>query len=270
MTWMRTLVVFVAALLVGGLGGIDAAGAPPEVSALSAGTKPVGQATYVWGSIPSAPGVRVFTQVKVNGSWATSQSSSANAAGAYAVELTYGRTTPGAYRWRVGAETSSGLRYSDEFTLTRTFAVTAISAGAKALGQETFVWGKATPAAVVETQIQVGGRWSTSQRTTADRGGSYTLALTYGRSTPGIYRWRVTARAGGQTASSAEFTLTRYGQCTVSVQGRSIRVPASSSTATVVSSSGSRAAVAMIRRQSACTFATVFTTRPLGWVGTEP
>lgn len=263
-------VLLVAAMLAAVVGALSASGSPPEVSAASAGTKPVGEATYVWGSAPSSPGARVFTQVQLNGSWVTSQISTANQTGAYVLELTYGRTTPGAYRWRVGVQTPLGARYSDEFTLTRTFRVTAGSAGSKAVGQETFVWGSAVPGAVVQTEVQVGGRWAASQRAIADRNGSYALPLTYGRTTPGTYRWRVTAKAGGETASSSEFTLIRYGECTVAVLGKSVRIPASSSTATVVSSSGSRATVAMVRRHSACSFTTVFTdsTGRVGYAGT--
>lgn len=89
------------------------------VSAYSAGTKRVGEATNAWGAVPGAPRARVFTQVSVGGKWSTSQIGTTDASGRYALALTYGRDRIGTTTWRVGVTTKAGTAFSRNFALTR-------------------------------------------------------------------------------------------------------------------------------------------------------
>lgn len=100
-------------------GATDAAG-NVTVSAATAGTKPVGVETYIWGTATGAPNRPVSVQVLVNNAWSTSQSGTTSSTGSYVLPLTYGRDTPGTLSFRVVVETSSGYGVSPTVTLTRT------------------------------------------------------------------------------------------------------------------------------------------------------
>lgn len=89
------------------------------VTAYSAGTKRVGEATKAWGSVPGAARARVFTQVSVGGRWSTSQIGTTDSSGRYALPLTYARDRIGTTTWRVGVTTKSGTFYSRNISLTR-------------------------------------------------------------------------------------------------------------------------------------------------------
>lgn len=188
--------------------------ADPTVTATSAGTKPVGHTTYVWGSASALPEATVWTQVWVNDGWSTSQVGTTSTSGSYTLPLTYGASTPGVYRWRVGVATpDGGAVYSEEFTLARTANLTVYSAGVKATGTQTFTWGSLPGAASsrVFTQVLVNGSWSTSQIGLTSASGSFTLPLTYGVSQPGTYTYRVGVVVGTTTVYSDPFTLQRVG-----------------------------------------------------------
>lgn len=107
------------------------------ISAASAGTKPVGQATNVWGSAPGAAGSSVFTQVKVGGSWSTSQMGTISSSDTYVLPLTYGINTVGTTQWRVGVRTPAGIAYSKEFSLERTGEVFTCRASYYSTGYRT-------------------------------------------------------------------------------------------------------------------------------------
>lgn len=177
----------------------------------SAGSKPVGQTTYTWGTMPSAANRTVWTQVLLNGSWASSQARTADASGYFAIPLTYGTNTVGRYTYRVAASTARGVVYSQPFTLTRTARVEAYSAGTKEVNQTTYTWGTVHGygGGQVYTQVLVGGSWATSQVRTSSSTGAFTIPLTYGASTPGTYTFRVAASTPVGTAYSNAFTLTR-------------------------------------------------------------
>lgn len=85
----------------------------------SAGTAPTGRTANVWGSMPGAGHRSVWTEVIVNGRWSRSQVRTTNASGGFVVPLTYGATTGGTYRWRVGVSTTRGTVYSEPFTFVR-------------------------------------------------------------------------------------------------------------------------------------------------------
>jgi peptidoglycan-N-acetylglucosamine deacetylase len=85
-----------------------------------AGTKPVGQTTYTWATMPAAASRSVWTEALVGGSWSRSQTRTANSSGYFSIPLTYGMNQPGQYTFRVGASTARGVVYSRAFVLQRT------------------------------------------------------------------------------------------------------------------------------------------------------
>ncbi|SDL83304.1 hypothetical protein, partial [Tessaracoccus oleiagri] len=188
------------------------------VSAYSAGTKPVGQTTYTWGSTKGVPaGTKITTQVLVNGAWSTSQQSSVKSDGTFTIELTYGKYQAGTHRWRVVALPSGKAAVvSNSFELTRTTqrAVSAATAGTKPVGQETYGWGRVSgiPAgAHIESQVKVSGNWSRSQVSAVRSDGTFAIELTYGKRQPGTYVWRFVTRHNGVATTSPEVTLERTG-----------------------------------------------------------
>lgn len=92
----------------------------PVLSASSAGTKPVGAVTYVWGSVVGEGGRPVYTEALVNGRWSRSQTGKTLADGRFTLPLTYGSNVPGQYRYRVTTQSTVGTFSSAEFVLTRT------------------------------------------------------------------------------------------------------------------------------------------------------
>ncbi len=139
---------------------------------------------------------------------------SSDATGYYPIPLTYGSGTAGTLRWRVGAVTSGGTVYSDEFDFARTaplVSVSASSAGTKRVGALTYAWGRVSGYVEgrVFTQVLTPRGWSTSQVRSSDATGYYLIPLTYGASTAGTLRWRVGASTPGGTVYSEEFDFVR-------------------------------------------------------------
>jgi hypothetical protein len=193
-------------------------GSTVSVSASSAGTKPVGALTRVWGRVNGYSGGRVFTQVLRASGWSTSQIVTSSTTGYYQIPLTFGANTPGTYTWRVGAVTPSGVVYSEPFDFVRTalsatatVSVSASSAGTKPVGALTRVWGRVTgySGGRVFTQVLRASGWSTSQIATSSTTGYYQIPLTFGANTPGTYTWRVGAVTPSGVVYSDTFTLTR-------------------------------------------------------------
>lgn len=176
-----------------------------------AGTKPVGETTYVWATMPRAANRVVWTEALVNGTWSRSQVRTASASGYFAIPLTYGINTVGGQTFRVGAGTSMGTVYSQPFVLTRTVKVDAYSAGTKEVDQPTNTWGTVHGygGGRVWTQVLLSTGWSTSQIRTTDATGYFVIPLTYGQSTPGTYTYRVGAGTPWGTYYSNQFTLIR-------------------------------------------------------------
>lgn len=115
--------VLAALILMAGMTVLPASANTAKVTAASAGTKTVGQTTYVWGSFSGLKSpARVQTQVFINGAWSTSQVTSST--GSYTLPLTYGANTVGTTTWRVVASDGYTRATSPTFTLTRTAATT--------------------------------------------------------------------------------------------------------------------------------------------------
>ena len=208
---MKTRVVFaVVAVLVALLGGASPALAASVVTAFSAGTKVVGYTTYVWGAVTDSGEQDVWTEVLVDDVWSRSQEGRTDSEGRYVLELTYGFTTVGEYRYRVGSLASGGVVYSEPFILTRTSWQPGW-AGSKPVGETTYVWSTMPRAAnrSVWTEALVGGRWSRSQVGTAAVDGYFALPLTYGMNTVGEYTFRVGASTPLGIVYSQPFMLRR-------------------------------------------------------------
>lgn len=192
-------------------------------TAHSAGWKPVGQTTYTWGRFDTTTPITVWTEVNTASGWSRSQQTTTDAKGNYTMPLTYGASTPGVYTWRVGGRYPSGqVFYSDPFILERIQTATAASAGVKVVNLTTYVWGKfdvSVPTAVW-TEVQTASGWSRSQTATTNSNGSYTIPLTYGANTPGVYRWRVAGDIDSKTVlRTPEFSFRRVKSPSISTAG---------------------------------------------------
>lgn len=182
---------------------------PPSVTFTHDSEAVIGADAWVSGTI-SVPGAQVHSQVILNGAWVTSRIVDADATGAYRIPLSYGSTTPGTYTYRVVGVTDRGLAVSDSFTVRRTPWYVG-SAGEKMIGHDTFTW-STNPGIAGKpawTEVLVGGRWLVSQRTTASDAGAVTLQLTYGRTAPGSYVFRVRANSNYGVVTSPAFTFDR-------------------------------------------------------------
>nr|WP_108871081.1 hypothetical protein [Tessaracoccus timonensis] len=184
-------------------------------TANSAGRKRVGETTHAWGTVAGQAGQRVWTEAYVGGRWLRSQAGTTNKWGQYSIPLTYGSNAAGAHQFRIASRYNDGrVGHSRAFTLTRTPRPTANSAGAKLYKERTHTWGWFPDGSSIPvwTEINVGGRWLTSQKGTTQANGTYSLPLTYSSAQIGRTRWRVAGRyPNGEVVRTNEFTLTRRG-----------------------------------------------------------
>lgn len=92
-------------------------------------------------------------------------------------------------------------------------SVTASTAGSKAVGASTYMWGSSTAPAgtTVCSQVSLSGTWATSQCSTIKSDHSYSIELTYGKTTVGTYTFHAITKdgSGAVTATSPSVTLTR-------------------------------------------------------------
>ncbi len=87
----------------------------------TAGTKEIGKGTNAWGKIDGGAGVKVWTEVLVDGKWKVSRIGQADSYGNYVLPLTYAQDVAGTQKYRVGAQYADGtVARSTEATLTRT------------------------------------------------------------------------------------------------------------------------------------------------------
>lgn len=194
------------------------------VTASSAGTRPVDAVSNVWGSVGNTSEAHVFTQVKVGGSWVTSQRDATNSNGGYVLPLTYGQGTAGTTTWRVGTRTEAGTHFSSTFALTRTGDVSATAASKRQVNTNSYTWGSVdgAPGATVFTQVRVGGSWVTSRTGTANDNGGFILPLTYASGSTGTYTWRVGARTAAGTVYSDTFTQQHTGSSAVAAMNAAL------------------------------------------------
>lgn len=85
----------------------------------TAGTKPINQSTYGWGTFDPQGLRKVVIQALVKGHWSQSREGRASASGYYALPLTYGADTPGSYRFRAVGVYAHHYDVSPERTLKR-------------------------------------------------------------------------------------------------------------------------------------------------------
>lgn len=190
------------------------ASAATQVTAHSAGTKLVGQATNAWGNATEAPMATVWTEALLPTGWSRSQTRQTDARGGFVIPLTYGTNTVGATTYRVGVAAPDGTVYSEPFKLIRTapsVTVYASSAGTKPVHQATNTWGTAknAPNSRVWTEVRLASGWSRSQTRTTDRNGKFVIPLTYNVHKAGPTVYRVGVQKAGRVYYSRPFTLTR-------------------------------------------------------------
>lgn len=91
------------------------------ISASSAGSRPAGVDTNIWGTAQGAPaGTRVTLQAWVNGGWSTSNSGTTDGRGFYAIPATFAAMHPGTYSFRTVFTAYGQTRISNTVKLTRT------------------------------------------------------------------------------------------------------------------------------------------------------
>ncbi len=182
------------------------------ITANTAGARPVGTTTRVWGTALGAKNATVWTEVRVNGVWSRSQVATTDSRGRYQIELTYGKNAANTYKYRVGVEAAGRTTYSKTVTIRRTPIISFNTVNSKIVGLTTNAWGTARGAgnASIQTQVLVNGTWRRSQVSTTNRWGSYKIPLTYGQDTPGKYRYRVVVTTpDGHTYASGSRTIIR-------------------------------------------------------------
>lgn len=185
------------------------------ISTNTAGPRPIGVRTHVWGTATGAQaGDKVATQVKLSdGRWVTSRTGVLKSDLGYVLPLTYASDVAGPVTYRVVVQSDDGtVTTSQPFTFTRTATITTNSAGTKRVGEQAFVWGsfhggQAGDRMVV--QVKVDGRWVNSRETTLNANKGYLMELSYGRYEVGVYTYRVVAVTASGYVVSDQFQLTR-------------------------------------------------------------
>jgi hypothetical protein len=160
-------------------------------------------------------GTSVSTQFLINGSWSTSQSAKTDASGAATLPLTWGSTTPGTYTWRVRSTNAFGVTSAtSSYTLTRVSAAPSIVSAPAKVTTDTAgtVTGKVENVGAgqrVWVQFLLKGTWTGSSYAATNASGQVSIPLTYGRTTPGSYTWRLATYRSGAWYASPSRTLTR-------------------------------------------------------------
>ncbi len=186
------------------------------VVAHAAPRKTLHAATNVWGRADGCAGRPVEVQRRDGEGWATVGSATVGADGRFVVALDAPTRRLGTHTLRAVV----GEQVSNEVTLTRVAASSSRAADRTGIGWAANAWGTTSGWATVITQVLVPGKgWQDSQRRATD-GGFWAVPLTYGRTTPGTYRWRVVVRhAHGETEVLPAFTQQRVGP-TIATAGR--------------------------------------------------
>ncbi len=160
-------------------------------------------------------GTRVSTQFKRGTTWSTSQTVTTGSTGRATLSLTYGWTSPGTYTWRVVSTNAYGVSsVSAARTLVRSSAAPVITSAPTSVTTNTTGTVTAKVAGVgaghrVWVQFWVGSGWSNSVSGSTNSAGQVTLPLTYAKTSPGTYSWRVVTSRGGYNYASEYRRLTR-------------------------------------------------------------
>ncbi len=194
----------------------QARAAEPSVSLLSAPSSgPVGASLTARAKVtPSQAGLTGFAQVFVNGGWvALNPQATTNSTGEFSVALSYGVSTPGTYRYRLGATVSGVPAYTREFNVVRTASVSLMSApSALSVGVTGTAKARTTPARSgypAFAEVWTGSRWARVSSATTTSSGDFSVPLRYGVGQAGSHSFRLGAVIGGKTFQTRQFTLTR-------------------------------------------------------------
>jgi hypothetical protein len=185
---------------------------PPTVT--NSSPKPVGEATYAWGTcdaLDGPVGVRVEFLVGPE-SWSLSGLGTTNASGGYVVPLTYGSDVPGERHYRLSCVYPEGRAHSygwlyryGEPTYTSAPTRTRLHDSHSATGQLRF-------AEVVEvrTEALTPSGWQRSSSGWSRGGGDFSAPLTYGVNQVGPTTYRVALRlSDGRWVRAKQFTVVR-------------------------------------------------------------
>lgn len=198
--------------------------APAEVCTVTASVadaKPFGTAANMWGSTSAGCGAGTLVAEKeVNGQWVNVGSTVVDADGGFYVAPLQGLTAnAGTHKLRARVANTT----SEAVTMVRHGQPTASTAPFSFVGWTASVWGQfpGAPNAEVRTEVRLAnGSWSTSQRSTTDANGAYTIPLTYGSGTAGTQTFRVAAvYPDGTTIRSEAFGFIRRALPTIATAG---------------------------------------------------
>lgn len=187
----------------------------PYVALLSApGISPAGTTITARGEARNFGSGTGFTEVLTPAGWKVSQTGSINPAnGQFTLPLTYGATTPGTYKWRLGATMNGATGRSPAFTIVRTPTVELRAASTTArVGQLTTARGRTYPMKSGLTgfaQVWYGTKWATISWAETNSLGDFTAPLSYGVTTPGTYKFRLGVIVNGTRYYTKAWTVTR-------------------------------------------------------------
>lgn len=185
-----------------------------HVKALPVDAVWVNETARLRGTAAGYAGRTVISQVLVNGSWQYHTTGTVASDGTFNLPLTYAQSSAGTRTFRARLTTPHGtvlVSNSVQATWSVPVSVSAYTAGTKAVGQDTNVWGTATgaPNSEVWTEVQLSTGWTRSQTGKTDGAGSYVIPLDYGKDEVSTYRWRVGVKTSLGVYYSNEVVLRR-------------------------------------------------------------
>lgn len=163
---------------------------------------------------PARAGITGFAQAYVGGQWVRVSTAATTATGQFTVPLSYGISTPGTYRYRLGTTFGGRTVYTGEFNVVRSAGVRLMSAaGSVSVGVTGTARGRTAPAlsgyrGFAEVWYQ--GRWARISYATSTATGDFTVPLSYGAGQAGTYGFRLGAVIGGRTLYTPPFYVTRH------------------------------------------------------------
>ncbi len=161
---------------------------------------------------PAVAGIYVYSVVH-DPPWHTVGAAATDAAGRATVSLDWDIHTVGTLGWHIYAEVGEEVPQTGTFSVTRTPNVRLLSAPRTAAPGQPVTARVGVTGAIAGstgfTDALVGGSWSRSQQAPMTSLTEFTLPLTYGASTPGIYTFRAGATVNGITGYSGRFDLVR-------------------------------------------------------------
>lgn len=162
---------------------------------------------------PRAAGLTGFLEAYVGTRWVRIATAKTGSTGLFTVPLSYGASTPGTYRYRLGTTVNGRTAYSQAFTVVRTAGISLMSAPrVVSVGVTGTARGRTAPARSGYTgfvQVWYGDHWVRIATARTNSAGDFTVPLAYGTTQAGSYQFRLGATIGGQVFYSNAFTVAR-------------------------------------------------------------